>query len=84
MHAIRAEIQEVIDGKVGAEDSALRHAPHTASVLVGDDWEHPYPRATAGFPTGVARDKYFPPVGRIDGAFGDRHLVARLDDAEEL
>ena len=84
MHAIRAEIQEVIDGRVAPEESALRHAPHTASALVGDDWGHPYSRESAGFPTGVSRDKYFPPVGRIDGAFGDRHLVARLDDTEEL
>ena len=79
MHAIRTEIQEVTDGEVEAAESVVHRAPHTAAVLVADGWERPYGRERAAFPLpGMAPDKYFPPVGRIDGAFGDRHLVATL------
>jgi glycine dehydrogenase len=60
------------------EDTALRGAPHTAMCLVEEDWEHPYSRAVAAYPAGLDPDKYFPPVRRIDGAYGDRHLVAVL------
>ena len=79
LHAIRAEIQDVLDGRVAAERSVLRRAPHTAAALVADQWDRPYPRTRAAFPLpGMAPDKYFPPVGRIDGAWGDRHLAATL------
>ena len=58
-------------------------APHTAAALVGDGWERAYGRERAAFPLpGMAPDKYFPPVGRIDGAYGDRHLVLTLEDPE--
>jgi glycine dehydrogenase len=57
---------------VGLEDSVLRNAPHTAATLV-NEWSHPYSRREAVFPAGE-RDKYWPPVRRIDNAYGDRNL----------
>jgi glycine dehydrogenase len=75
MIAIKAEIDRVGAGQWPVTDNPLRGAPHTAASLV-DDWHHPYSRAEAVFPAGVSpAHKYFPPVGRIDGAFGDRNLV---------
>jgi glycine dehydrogenase len=85
MIAIRAEIQEVIDGVVAIEDSSLRHAPHTARVVTATQWDRPYSREKGGYPAPLdglvtgeligARMKYWPPVGRIDGAHGDRNLI---------
>ena len=84
MLAIRAEIDRVAAGEWAVEDSPLRHAPHTAECLVGE-WNLPYDRATAGFPVDSLRGrKYWPPVRRIDGAFGDRHLVCSCPAPEEL
>ncbi|AXG76787.1 aminomethyl-transferring glycine dehydrogenase [Streptomyces paludis] len=75
MIAIRTEIEKVASGEWPADDNPLRHAPHTAAAL-GGEWEHAYTRDEAVFPAGVsAADKYWPPVRRIDGAFGDRNLV---------
>lgn len=75
MIAIRAEVDRVGSGEWPADDNPLRNAPHTAAAL-GGDWRHPYSREEAVFPAGVsAADKYWPPVRRIDGAFGDRNLV---------
>ncbi|MDO0928719.1 aminomethyl-transferring glycine dehydrogenase [Streptomyces sp. TG1A-8] len=75
MIAIRAEIDKVGSGVWPAEDNPLRGAPHTARAL-GGQWEHPYSREEAVFPAGVpAAGKYWPPVRRIDQAFGDRNLV---------
>ncbi|GAA3016740.1 aminomethyl-transferring glycine dehydrogenase [Streptomyces fulvorobeus] len=75
MIAIRGEIEKVASGEWSADDNPLRNAPHTAAAL-GGEWEHGYSRAEAVFPAGVpAADKYWPPVRRIDGAFGDRNLV---------
>ncbi|MEV6013450.1 aminomethyl-transferring glycine dehydrogenase [Streptomyces sp. NPDC051976] len=75
MIAIRGEIDRVGSGEWPADDNPLHHAPHTAAAL-GGDWQHPYSREEAVFPAGVsAADKYWPPVRRIDGAFGDRNLV---------
>jgi glycine dehydrogenase len=75
MIAIKAEIDRVGAGDWPREDNPLRNAPHTAATLVGE-WTHPYSRAEAVFPAGVSpARKYFPPVGRIDGAYGDRNLV---------
>ncbi len=85
MISIRAEIQEVIDGKITIEASALRHAPHTALSVVTSQWERDYTREKGGYPVDLdglvagesigSRMKYWPPVGRIDGAHGDRNLV---------
>ncbi|QNK52175.1 aminomethyl-transferring glycine dehydrogenase [Dermacoccus sp. PAMC28757] len=82
MLAIRAEIQDVIDGKVAAEDSALRHAPHTALSLTSE-WDHPYERREAVYPGSTdPRAKYWAPVRRIDGAYGDRNLVCSCPPPE--
>ena len=76
MLAIRAEIQAVIDGTVDAKDNVLKHAPHTAAVVMADEWTRPYPRSLAAFPLPYLRtQKVWPAVGRIDNPFGDRHLV---------
>ena len=75
MLAIKGEIDRVANGDLDREDNPLRQAPHTAATLVGD-WKHGYERAEAVFPAGVnPADKYWPPVRRIDGAYGDRNLV---------
>ncbi len=75
MIAIKGEIDEVTAGAVSAEDSVLRNAPHTAEVLLADEWDRPYSRQRAAFPLpGMTMDKYFCPVGRIDNAHGDRNL----------
>ena len=84
MLAIRGEIDRVASGEWPVDDSPLRHAPHTAECLVGE-WNAPYDRATAAFPVDSLRGrKYFPPVRRIDGAFGDRNLVCSCPSPEEL
>jgi glycine dehydrogenase len=75
MIAIREEIGAVGRGEVAAGDSMLRHAPHTARDLAGE-WDRAYDRGAAVFPAGVVPgDKYWPPVGRIDQAYGDRNLI---------
>ncbi len=75
MIAIRAEIDRVGSGEWPADDNPLRGAPHTAESLLGE-WEHPYSRELAAYPVaGVRADKYWAPVRRVDGAYGDRHLV---------
>jgi glycine dehydrogenase len=75
MIAIKAEIDAVAAGTWPIEDSPLRNAPHTADCLIGD-WQHSYPARLAAFPVeGLRQDKYWPPVRRIDGAYGDRNLV---------
>jgi glycine dehydrogenase len=76
MISIRAEIQDVIDGRLPPDDNPLRHAPHTARVVTDDTWTHGYTRQRAAFPmTDLHHDKYWPPVGRVDNVHGDRHLV---------
>ncbi len=82
MIAIRAEIQAVADGAVDVADSVLRGAPHTARSLT-QEWDHPYERAEAVYPAGVdPRSKYWPPVRRIDGAYGDRNLLCTCPPPE--
>jgi glycine dehydrogenase len=76
MIAIRQEIAQVADGTWPRGDNPLAQAPHTAAAVSADEWTHPYPRSVAGFPPGVDRAaKYWPPVRRVDQAYGDRHLV---------
>ncbi|HET8960132.1 aminomethyl-transferring glycine dehydrogenase [Nocardioides sp.] len=81
MIAIRREIDRVAAGEWSAEASPLRGAPHTARALVGE-WERSYPRELAVFPTGVDPDKYWPPVARVDQAYGDRNLVCACPPPE--
>ena len=88
MITIRGEIQEIIDGKVTVEESVLRHAPFTAFSVTRDDFEEAvsggkFSRQQAAFPVdGLRTTKYFPPVRRIDNAYGDRNLVCSCPPLE--
>jgi glycine dehydrogenase len=83
MIAIKGEIDRVAAGEWPKDDNPLANAPHTASAVMADEWEHAYPRSVAGFPAGVDRTaKYWPPVRRIDGAYGDRNLVCSCPSPE--
>jgi glycine cleavage system P protein (glycine dehydrogenase) len=76
MIAIRDEIRAVEQGEWPLEQSPLRRAPHTAVDVIADDWNRPYPRTLGALPRGVdAASKYWPPVSRIDAAYGDRNLM---------
>ena len=76
MISIRQEIQDVIDGTMDANDNPLKNAPHTASVVIDDEWKHSYSRQIAAYPAPWLKEhKYWPTVGRIDNAFGDRNLI---------
>ncbi|HJR38964.1 MAG TPA: aminomethyl-transferring glycine dehydrogenase [Nocardioidaceae bacterium] len=81
MIAIRTEIAQVTEGEWTAEDSPLRGAPHTSRALSGD-WDRAYTRDQAVFPSGPDPDKYWPPVARIDQAYGDRNLVCSCPSPE--
>jgi glycine dehydrogenase len=83
MIAIRQEIAQVAAGEYDAQDNPLRNAPHTAAMLLATDWKHPYEREQAAFPVpGDKRAKYWPPVRRIDQAYGDRNLVCACPPPE--
>ncbi|MFN4942235.1 MAG: aminomethyl-transferring glycine dehydrogenase [Akkermansiaceae bacterium] len=83
MISIHGEIQEIIDGKMDANDNALKNAPHTMGVLCGNDWAHPYSREQAAFPLPYLRNhKFWPTVSRIDNVHGDRNLVCTCDSVE--
>jgi glycine dehydrogenase len=80
--SIRQEIAAVERGDIKAEESPLRRAPHTVEDLVAD-WDRPYSREQGCFPPGAFRvDKYWPPVGRVDNAHGDRNLVCTCPPLE--
>ncbi|MDR3658982.1 MAG: aminomethyl-transferring glycine dehydrogenase [Mycobacterium sp.] len=83
MIAIKREIDQVGSGDWPADDNPLHNAPHTAECLLVDDWKHPYTREQAAYPLGKGfRPKVWPPVRRIDGAFGDRNLVCSCPPVE--
>ncbi|MEA5454223.1 aminomethyl-transferring glycine dehydrogenase [Sinomonas sp. JGH33] len=83
MIAIRAEIDQVAHGDFAVADSPLRRAPHTAAAVASSAWDRPYTREQGAFPGGTpSQDKYFAPVGRIDGAAGDRNLVCACPPLE--
>ncbi|MDE3723580.1 aminomethyl-transferring glycine dehydrogenase [Nocardiopsis sp. N85] len=83
MIAIRAEIDKVAAGEWDARDNPLKNAPHTAEEVTADEWGHGYSRADAAYPVpSLRRDKYWPPVGRIDQAYGDRNLVCSCPPPE--
>ena len=89
MKTIAREIEDIETGKNSIEDSPLRHAPHTAHDVLSVDWNRPYSRNDAAFPSGeefglTRRGKYWPTVGRIDGAYGDRNLVCACEPIEAL
>jgi glycine dehydrogenase len=83
MIAIRDEIRRVEAGEWRVEDSPLRHAPHPAEDVLADGWSRPYPRELAAYPSAGAREaKYWPPVSRIDGAYGDRNVMCSCPPVE--
>jgi glycine dehydrogenase len=82
--AIRAEIDEVAAGKLPKDDNPLKHAPHTLEVVLSDSWSRAYSRERAAFPLPWVRErKFWPSVGRVDNAFGDRNLVCACPPIEE-
>ncbi len=84
MISIRAEIQQIELGISDADDNALKHAPHTAAVVTAEDWPHRYSRAQAAFPAPWTRaHKFWPTVGRVDNAYGDRNLVCACPPVAE-
>ena len=84
MIAIKGEIDAVGAGTWPVDDNPLSNAPHTANCLIGE-WSHPYPARLGAYPAGAkVQDKYWPPVRRIDGAFGDRNLVCSCPSPQEL
>lgn len=92
MVAIKYEIDEIIEGKVAVEESALRNAPHTVAAIASTSWDRSYSRERGAFPatfTGLIpgeligmKGKYWPTTGRIDGAYGDRNLVCSCPPIE--
>ena len=94
MIAIKYEIDEIVEGKIPVEDSALRNAPHTIATIAVTKWEHGYSRERGAFPatfTGLIpgeligqKGKYWPTTGRIDGAYGDRNLVCSCPPIESF
>jgi len=82
--AIRAEIQAVADGRADAKNNVLKNAPHTADMVAGDAWDHPYSREQAAFPLPFVRaEKVWPSVARIDNPYGDRNLICACPPMEE-
>ena len=85
MRAIREEIDQVARGEVALADSPLRRAPHTEAAVLADAWDRPYSREQAARPAGARRGAtYWPPVGRIDNAYGDKHLQCTCAALEDL
>jgi glycine cleavage system P protein (glycine dehydrogenase) len=83
MIAIRREIAMVASGQYDATDNPLKNSPHTASMLISGEWKHPYDRESAAYPAGGdRRAKYWPPVRRIDQAYGDRNLMCACPPPE--
>lgn len=81
--AIRAEMGEIEAGILDRADNPLKNAPHTQEAVIADDWSHAYPRERAAFPAPWTRDrKFWPAVGRVDNAFGDRNLVCACPPVE--
>jgi glycine dehydrogenase len=84
MLAIRREIDHVASGVWPEDDNPLHNAPHTAADLTADEWSHAYSREIAGWPSGHVTARYWPPVSRIDGAYGDRNVVCSCPSIEEF
>ncbi|HYD47056.1 MAG TPA: aminomethyl-transferring glycine dehydrogenase [Terriglobales bacterium] len=80
---IRNEIQAIADGQLDRTDNPLKNAPHTAAAIGSDEWPHRYSRERAAYPAPWLREaKYWPPVGRIDNAYGDRNLICTCPPIE--
>jgi glycine dehydrogenase len=84
MIAIREEIKAIEDGKLPKDDNPLKNAPHTAGAIAASEWTHPYSREQAAFPSPSSRErKFWPSVGRIDNAYGDRNLVCSCPPVDD-
>jgi len=84
MIAIRGEIDRIAAGEMPLDDSPLRNAPHPAEDLLAAGWTHPYSRELAAYPVDTLRaDKYWPPVGRVDASYGDRHVMCACPPIEQ-
>ena len=83
MDTIRQEIEDIFTGAADKEDNVLKNAPHTAKQALSDDWKHPYSRSKAVYPASWSvANKFWPTVGRIDNAYGDRNLVCSCRSIE--
>ncbi len=84
MISIYNEIMEIKDGKADEKDNVLINSPHTAASLISDNWQHEYSREKAAYPRKwIVENKFFPAVGRVDNAYGDRNLVCSCVSIEE-
>jgi glycine dehydrogenase len=84
MIAIREEIRAVETGQIDRKNNPLKNAPHSAMDLCGE-WDRPYSREQAAFPAAWLREgKYWPPVSRIDNAYGDRNLICTCPSVEDF
>ena len=76
MISIRNEINQVVEGTYSIEDSPLRNAPHCAEKVTSDNWQYEYSRSMAAYPVELkGRNKYWPPIGRVDNVYGDKNLM---------
>jgi len=83
MLQIREEARKVAEGTWPADDNPLVNAPHTEAGVMADTWPHPYSRRTAAYPDpSLKADNYWPPVARVDNAYGDKHLVCSCPPVE--
>jgi glycine dehydrogenase len=83
MTKIRAEIEEVEKGTADPKENLLKNAPHTSRMATVDEWDHPYSRTRAVFPAPwTVESKFWPPVRRVNNAFGDRNLVCACPPIE--
>jgi glycine dehydrogenase len=84
LNSIREEIRDIEEGKSPKENNVLKNAPHTAAVVTQDEWNRPYPRSKAAYPMeSVRQRKFWPSVGRVNGALGDRKLVCSCPPIED-
>jgi len=84
MLSIRKEIKDIEEGRADKVDNVIKNAPHTMFDIVSAEWKHPYTREQAVFPTDwVKENKFWPPVKRIDNAYGDRHLVCSCNPIQD-
>ena len=84
MISIKKEINDVIEGKSDAKDNMLKNSPHTMETITKETWDHPYTREDAVFPAPWLREyKYWPTVGRIENAIGDRNLICTCPDISD-
>jgi glycine dehydrogenase len=85
MISIKHEIDQISSGIYPYENSLLHNAPHTAGHATASEWNHPYTREEAVYPVKEIKEyKYWPPVGRIDGAYGDKNLVCSCPNIDEF